>query len=38
MILSLNGIVPKDPFFNIYGKPRMKLNNNFEIKQLKKKS
>ena len=35
--ISLNGIVPKDPFFNIYGKPR-KINNNFEVKQLKKKS
>ena len=36
--LSLNGIVPKDPFFKIYGKPRLKLKNNFEIKQLKKKT
>ena len=35
--ICLNGIVPKDPFFNIYGKPR-KINNNFEVKQLKKKS
>ena len=36
--IFLNGIVPKVPFYNIYGKPRMRLNNNFENKYLKKKS